>query len=106
MFGCKATWDSCKQWFLLLFPGAAWVLLEHSSTPKFYRSSNWKWAFLGSPYNEESVCIVGVLGSIPGSGRSPWRRAWQLTPLFLSGEFHGQRILAIYSQWSCRIRYD
>ena len=28
----------------------------------------------------------GDLGLIPGSGRSPWRREWQLTPVFLPGE--------------------
>ena len=28
----------------------------------------------------------------------PWRREWQLTPVFLPGEFHGQRSLAGYSQ--------
>ena len=27
----------------------------------------------------------------------PWRRKWQLTPVFLPGEFHGQRSLASYS---------
>ena len=27
----------------------------------------------------------------------PWRRKWQLTPVFLSGEFHGQRSLKGYS---------
>ena len=27
----------------------------------------------------------------------PWRKAWQCTPVFLSGEFHGQRSLAGYS---------
>ena len=32
-------------------------------------------------------------GSIPGSGRSPWRRKWQLTPVFLPVKFHGQRNL-------------
>ena len=26
-------------------------------------------------------------------GKVPWRRAWQSTPVFLSGEFHGQRSL-------------
>ena len=31
--------------------------------------------------------------------RSPWRRKWQPTPVFLSGEFHGQRNLAGYSPW-------
>ena len=38
-------------------------------------------------------------GSIPGWGRSPWRRAWQPTPIFLSGDSHGQRSLAGYSPW-------
>ena len=27
------------------------------------------------------------------------RREWQPTPVFLSGEFHGQRSLASYSPW-------
>ena len=29
----------------------------------------------------------------------PWRRAWQPTPVFLPGEFHGQRSLAGYNPW-------
>jgi len=37
------------------------------------------------------------IGSIPGLGRSPWRRAWQSTPVFSPGESHGQRSLADYS---------
>ena len=37
--------------------------------------------------------------SIPGSGRSPWRKAWRPTPGFLPGESHGQRSLAGYSPW-------
>ena len=47
--------------------------------------------------NKESACNVGDLGSIPGS--DPWRRKWQLTPVFLSGELHGQRSLAGYGPW-------
>ena len=27
-------------------------------------------------------------------GKIPWRRKWQPTPVFLPGEFHGQRSLA------------
>ena len=39
-------------------------------------------------------------GSTPGSGRFPWRRAWQSTPVFVPGESHGQRSrLAGYSLW-------
>ena len=29
-------------------------------------------------------------GAIPGSGRTPWRRKWQTTTVFLPREFHGQ----------------
>jgi len=29
----------------------------------------------------------------------PWRRKWQPTPVFLPGEFNGQRSLAGYSPW-------
>ena len=35
-------------------------------------------------------------GSIPGSGRSPCKRKWQTTPVFLSRESHEQRSLAGY----------
>ena len=29
----------------------------------------------------------------------PWRKPWQPTPVFLPGEFHGQRTLAGYNMW-------
>ena len=32
----------------------------------------------------------------------PWRREWLPTPVFLPGEFHGQRNLMGYSPWSCK----
>ena len=62
-----------------------------------------------------SVCIrhVGFLGgsavrnppanaedvAFPGLGRSPCRRKWQPTPVFLPGKSHGQRSLVGYSPW-------
>jgi len=30
---------------------------------------------------------------------TPWRREWLPTPVFLPGEFHGQKSLASYSLW-------
>ena len=48
------------------------------------------------PANAEDVRDTG---SIPGSGRFPWRRAWQPTPVFLPGESHGQRSFVGYSAW-------
>ena len=38
--------------------------------------------------------------TIEGSLSIWWRRKWQPTPVFLPGEFHGQRRLAGYSPWS------
>ena len=32
----------------------------------------------------------------PWVRKIPWRRAWQLTPVFLPGESHGQRSLVGY----------
>ena len=38
----------------------------------------------------------------PWVGKISWRRAWQPSPVFLSGESHGQRRLAGYSPWGCK----
>ena len=53
----------------------------------------------GGSEGKESACNAGDLGSIPGSGRFPLRRDWLPTPVFLPGEFHGQRSLVGYSPW-------
>ena len=45
------------------------------------------------PTNAGNVRDTGL---IPGSGRFPWRRKWQPTPVFLPGESHGQRSLVDY----------
>ena len=57
--------------------------------PPHPSSSNSK----GSAYNAVD------LGSISGSGRSSWRRAWQSTPVFLPRKFHGRSSLGDYSPW-------
>ena len=44
-----------------------------------------------------NVAAAGDLGSIPGSGSFLRRRKRQPTPVFLPGEFHGQRSLVGYS---------
>ena len=38
----------------------------------------------------------------PKLGRSPGEREWLPTPVFLPGEFHGQRSLVGYSPWGCK----
>ena len=48
-------------------------------------------------------CICGTAkqeaGLNPWVGKIPWSRKWQPTPVFLSGEFHGQGSLAGYHPW-------
>ena len=46
-------------------------------------------------------------GFDPWVGKTPWRREWLPTPVFLPGEFHGQRRLVGYSSWgSQRVGHD
>ena len=52
--------------------------------------------FPGGSDGKESACNVGDPASIPGSGRSPGESK-ATHPVFLLGEFHGQRSLAGYS---------
>ena len=58
--------------------------------------------FLSVSDSKESACNEGDLCLIPWIGKIPWRREWQSTPVFLPGEFHGQRSLAGYSSWGCK----
>ena len=41
-------------------------------------------------------------GSIPWSGKIPWRRAGQSIPVFLPGESHGQRSLVVCGPEGCK----
>ena len=59
--------------------------------------------FPSSSDGKASACNAGDPGSLPGSGRFPWRRKWQPTPVFLPGEFHGQRSLVRCSPWGRRV---
>ena len=69
---------------------------SHSASPWFAN-----WGFPGGlvvknlPANAGDT---GDAGKIPG--KSLWRRKRQPTPVFLPGNFHGQRSLAGYSPWS------
>ena len=39
-------------------------------------------------------------------GKIPWRRKWQLTPVFFPGKSHEQSSLADYSPWGHRVRHN
>ena len=58
--------------------------------------------FPGGLEVKASACNAGDQDLIPGSGRFPWRRKWQPTPVFLPGESHGRRSLVGHSPWGCK----
>ena len=60
--------------------------------PRWLRSKN-------LPANAGKVGLIRV-------GRISWRRKWPPTPVFLSGESHGQRSLVGYSPWGLRVRHN
>ena len=51
----------------------------------------------------KKICLLrGRPRFNPWIGKIPWRRKWLPTPVFLPGEFHGQRNLVGYSPWGCK----
>ena len=59
-----------------------------------------KLGFPGGSVGKKHTCNAGDTGdtsSIPGSGRSSG--GWQSTPVFLLGESHEQKNLAVYSPY-------
>ena len=83
-------------------PGAAtlWPVLGlhlgHLHSPRTLTCPSVKWAsWVAQMVKNLPQCRRP--GFDPWVRKIPWRRAWQLTPVFLPGEFHGQRSLGGYS---------
>ena len=73
---------------------------------------DWTWATVvtSSPHGsvgKESTCQCRRCNKCrfdPWVGKIPWKRNWQLIPVFFPGEFHEQRSLAGYSPQSRRVQ--
>ena len=104
------------QWFWKSH--ASWVCPPKASRPALDGNVSGKpiWAalsypggFPGGTSGKESACQSRRLKRHrfdPRAGKIPWSRKWHPTPVFLPGEFHGQRSLAGYSPWGRKIRHD
>ena len=46
---------------------------------------------------EKNLLAMQEMGFDPWVGKIPWRREWQLTPVFLPGESHGETRLVGFS---------
>ena len=68
---------------------------NHKAVWHHWRSEfKWKRGLRTEPLGSSSI--------YPGIRKKPWRREWKSTPIFLPGEFQGQRNLAGYSPWGCK----
>ena len=85
---------------------ALWFWCPSLCTPLHIRECWTSWVALRVKNPPANAGDVRDTGSIPGSGRSPWRRAWQPTPVFLPGQCHGQRSLASCSPWGHRLKHN
>ena len=87
---------TCNSGDLDLIPGSGISLEEGIGYPLRY-----SWASLVAQMVKNLP--VGDLGSIPWLGTSHREgRECLPTPVFLLGEFHGQRSLVDYSPWGCK----
>ena len=75
------------------------MLKDRQDTEKFIMwDSIYIKGFPGGSIVNILLANAGDKGSIPGLGKFPWRRKWQLTPVSLPGESHGERNLVGYIQ--------
>ena len=89
-----------KSFSLLLLLLGLWISINVKCIPKsrsqFFKSClselPWwlRWQRIGLKHRR--------LGFRAWEGKIPWRRKWLPTPVFLPGEFHGQRSLVDYIQ--------
>ena len=82
-FSVKPAWAILSQWF---FSGAK---------KNHYLSIFWL-------LNKAVFLQYGRPGFDPWVREIPWRKTWKPTPVFLLGEFCGQRNLVGYSPWDCK----
>ena len=81
------------------------LIWKDTCTPQQY------WGFPGGAGGKEPACQCQGRRRKrhrfnPWVGKIPWRRKWEPIPVFLLGKSHGQRSLAGYSPWGCRVRHD
>ena len=76
--------------------------IQASMRPCYFRT---KW-LTGLPWwlsGKEFACHCRRLRLDPRTGKIPWRRKGQPTPVLLPGKFHGQRSLAgLQRPWGCK----
>ena len=87
--------------------GVSALLLQNTLLSKLAKEK----CFQGpSPVSPAASLVAQIVKKLPQCrrcrfkpwGKFPWRWEWQPTPVFLPGEFHGQRSLVGYSPWGSK----
>ena len=76
--------------------------IKHAHLWAFFAPSKLTFQLPKGFLGKESACQGRRYGLDPWVGKIPWRRKWQLTPVFLTGKSHWQRSLVGYSPWGCK----
>ena len=76
-----------------------WVLISRPCIEKKIGLLRW---LSGKDY----VCQCRRHGFNPWVRKIPWRRKWQLTPIYLPEKPHEQKSLVDHSPWGHRVRHD
>ena len=99
-------WVNSRSWWWTgdLVCCDSWGLKELDTPEWLNWLTDWSnfWAFPGGINSKEAACQCRRCkrcGFDPWVGKIPWRKAWQLTLIFLPGESHEQRSPAGYSPW-------
>ena len=89
----------------MFFISSILMTVVHRSVPSQIFSSLWflSHSFHSSSDNKESAAMQERPGFNPWVGKILWRREWQPAPVFLPGDFHGQKSLAGYCPWSKKL---
>ena len=101
--------DPCHHWFPwpweLMNSLSKWNQESDPNNPLNCMVLWWRLGLSWWRSDKESTCQCRRCGFDPWFRKIPWRRKWQPTPVFLPGEFQGQKSLAGYSPWrSQRVR--
>ena len=76
-----------------------YIVQDRECSQYFIITINGEWGFPDGSVVKNLPANTGDIkdtSSIPESGKMPWRRKWQPTPVFLPGEFYRQRNLKGY----------